>query len=147
MSAPAETPAGEDLRALPVMLQVIAKRVGLAAAQTLANTVGGVETYIPKNPSAEHPLAALIGLDKLNALSVAFGGRSIIVPRGAQRNLKVALADMAGSSREAALAIGCTQRYVKEVRAEIRAAGGIVPRKTRAQPDEPDLFSRLDADQ
>ncbi len=136
----------DELRALPVMLQIIAKRVGLPAAQTLAEAVGGVETYIPKNPEADHPLAKLIGLDKLNALSLAFGGCKVIVPRGTQRNLKVVLAETGGSTREAALATGCTQRYVKKVRAEIRDAGGSVPRKKRATaPDGPDLFSYLES--
>lgn len=145
--APAEAPKGaEDIRALPVMLQVIAKRVGLPAAQALANAVGGVETYIPVHPAADHPLARLIGLDKLTALSLVFGGTKIIVPRGAQRNLKVVLADTAGSTREVALATGCTQRYVKKVRAEIRGSGGVVPRKKRAaDPDMPDLFASLEA--
>ena len=57
---------------LPKRLRDFVRLIGLPATLKLVERYGGTRLYIPANPHAEHPLAQLIGLDKLQALSSVY---------------------------------------------------------------------------
>lgn len=125
----------EETRSWPVGLRRLADVIGPAAAVRLADAFGGIEkVYIPKTANADHLFTDAIGLDRLERLCAEFGGQQIDIPRGTFRDLKkAAIIDAAGSNRDVALRLRCTQRYVRIVRADLRDAG-------------PDLFSAAPAD-
>jgi Mor family transcriptional regulator len=58
---------------LPQVLQDFVRLIGLAATMILVEHFGGRRLYIPGRPHAEHPLAKLIGLENLTALSKVYG--------------------------------------------------------------------------
>lgn len=128
-----------DRPALATSLQRLAAILGPVKAQRLAEALGGVEQqYIPKIAVPGHPLAKIVGDDGLAALIAAFGGEYLDIPRGAglgavQARVIAAL-DGGASARQAALAVRCTQRYVRKVR-----------EKTRPDPAEPALPGLLDS--
>lgn len=116
MTAPRKSPQPADIRNWPQTLQEIARLIGAAAAQKLAEDRGGVETYIPKYPGPNHELAKIIGLPALTILAKAYGGLTVEVPRGTFMNLKkAAIMQSQGSRREVALKLGCSARYVRKV--------------------------------
>ncbi|WP_316978031.1 hypothetical protein [Shumkonia mesophila] len=107
-----------DVRSWPVGLRRLAEIIGAAAAVALAEAFGGEEDwYIPKTAAVDHPFVAVIGLDRMEALSAAMGGTTIEIPRGVFRDLKKArILQATGTSREIARGVGATQRYVRLVR-------------------------------
>lgn len=112
----------DDIRQWPLGLQEIARLIGAKGAVTLADNVGGVETYIPKYPVPDHPLALLVGLPALTLLSKAYGGQTLEIPRGANRNLKkAAILQATGSRATVAKAVGCTTRYVRQVANSVKS--------------------------
>jgi hypothetical protein len=117
-------------------LRRLAEIIGPAGALKLREQFGGQEDfYIPKTPRITHEFTPVIGLDKLELLCAEFGGQRIDIPRGAYMHLKKALiADMGGSNRAVAHAVGATQRYVRRVRGELRDT---------TPPDQLDLLDRL----
>lgn len=119
VSRPAPSPAIDDL---PRVLREIAEVCGLGVALTLAAEYGSSHgLYVPKTPRIEHPLCQLIGWEALQALCSLYPGETIEIPRAAGRNVKaVVLAMDDASSAEAARAAGCTTRYVRKLRAELR---------------------------
>lgn len=121
----------DQTQSWPVGLRRLAEVIGPAAAVRLADAFGGAEKiYIPKKARIDHEFTAVIGLDRLEALCAEFGGQRIDIPRGAFKDLKkTQIMDAEGSNREVALRLGVTQRYVRQVRVEVR------------DDDQPDLFS------
>ena len=121
----------EDIRSWPVGLRRLAEVIGPAAAVRLAEAFGGTEDiYIPIMANPSHSFTDIIGLDRLEALCAEFGGRKIEIPRGTFRDLKkTRIMDADGTNRTVALTLGCSQRYVRKVRSEVR------------QQTQPDLFS------
>lgn len=73
---------------LPPVLQNFVRLVGLAATMVLVEHFGGLRVYIPANPDQHHPLAQLIGLDKLTLLSQEYGGIQHFQLPKATRSLK-----------------------------------------------------------
>lgn len=126
-----------DTRSWPVGLRRLAEIVGPAAAVNLAESFGGIErVYIPKTARIDHPFVAVIGLDRMEALCQAFGGKHIDIPRGVYRDLKKAqIIEADGSHRQVALRLGCTQRYVRRVRSDLNDET-----PDSRQDDSPDLF-------
>lgn len=113
----------EDTRTWPQGLAQIARVVGPRKAIVLADALGGVKTYIPKHPGADHPISHLIGHDAARALAEIYGGFEVVIPRGVYRDLKkAAIMDAAGSRRQVALALGVTERYVRKVANATKAA-------------------------
>jgi hypothetical protein len=108
----------DDTRSWPIGLRRLAEVIGPAAAVRLAEAFGGEEDwYIPKTATVDHPFVAVIGLDRMEALSAAMGGTTIEIPRGVFRDLKKArILQATGTSREIARGVGATQRYVRMVR-------------------------------
>lgn len=126
---------GEDTATWPRGLKEIARLIGPKAAVALAERIGGVETYIPKNPGPDHYLAGIIGFDALVALGREFGGLHLLVPKGAYRDLKkVHVMNARGSRRAVALAVGVTERYVYKV------LSGLRPDEDEEETSEPTLF-------
>lgn len=120
-------PLEDEIRTWPRGLADIARLIGAKAAVDLGEAVGGVPTYIPKHPDATHALTRIISLDELKALAKAYGGETIVIPRGVHRNLKkAAILDAKGSRKTVALKLGVSERYVRKVANEIKG---------------PDLFS------
>lgn len=58
---------------LPKVLQDFVRLIGLVATMLIVEQYGGRRLYVPINPHADHPLALLIGLDKLTILSKVYG--------------------------------------------------------------------------
>lgn len=119
----------EDLaqtRTWPQGLAQIARIIGVHKAITLADALGGVETYIPKAPGADHPLSQLVGHEAALALASVYGGLDLLIPRGVYRNLKkAAIMDApVGSRRQVALALGVSDRYVRKVANATKEAEG-----------------------
>ncbi len=108
----------DNPRTWPVGLRRLAEVIGPAAAVRLAEAFGGTEgNYIPMTAKIDHPFVAVIGLDRMEKLCEAFGGRDLDIPKGVFRDLKKSrILDARGSSREVALRVGATQRYVRRVR-------------------------------
>lgn len=118
-------PLDEEIRTWPRGLAEIARLIGPKLAVELGEAVGGVETYIPKHPTADHSLARVIGLDGLKALAREYGGNTIVIPRGVHRNLKkAAILGATGSRKTVALALGCSARYVRKVANEAKPSDG-----------------------
>lgn len=105
-----------ETRTWPQGLAQIARIIGPRRAIALADALGGVVTYIPKAPGADHRLSQLVGHEAALALAEVYGGLEVVIPRGVYRNLKkAAIMDTAGSRRQVALALGVTERYVRKV--------------------------------
>lgn len=118
-------PLDEEIRTWPRGLADIAKLIGPKLAVELGEAVGGVETYIPKHPTGDHSLARVVGLDALKVLAKEYGGQTVVIPRGAHRNLKkAAILQAKGSRKKVALALGCTARYVQKVMNDARPDDG-----------------------
>lgn len=114
-------PFEDEIRTWPRGLADIAKLIGAKEAMALGDAVGGVPIYIPKNPDALHSLTQHISLDALKTLAKAYGGQTIVIPRGVHKNLKkVAILDASGSRRAVALQLKCSERYVRKVVNEVR---------------------------
>ena len=62
---------------LPPLLQDFERLVGLKATMALVKVYGGLRVYFPTvdRAQADHPYAALIGLDNLLKLSQEYGGQ------------------------------------------------------------------------
>ncbi len=58
---------------LPQVLQDFVRLIGLVATMLIVEAYGGRRLYIPINPHADHPIARLIGLEKLAILSKVYG--------------------------------------------------------------------------
>lgn len=130
-----------EIRTWPRGLAEIARLIGPGPAMRLGEAVGGVETYIPKNATPNHPLARLVGAEALEVLARAFGGQTLVIPRGVHCKLKkAAILAASGSRRNVALALGCSARYVRKVTNEAKPGAGGDPHRDNGQPD---LFGSL----
>jgi hypothetical protein len=73
---------------LPPRLREFVRLIGLPATLRLIERYGGLRIYIPAHPTPEHPIAGLIGFDKLRALSAEYAidgtGLRFVLPK-AQR--------------------------------------------------------------
>lgn len=102
--------------------------IGQDSAEKFSAVYGGVSFYIPKSPGESSPLYALLGREALSALSRVYGGGSIIVPNRRKLPVKEKVIDMIAdgkSSREIALSLDVTERYVQSIRQQMpNAASG-----------------------
>lgn len=62
---------------LPPLLQDFVRLIGVQAVMALVERVGGLRIYIPtpKNATADHQFAEIIGVDNLVKLGEAYGGQ------------------------------------------------------------------------
>lgn len=102
----------------------IAEVIGPEPALLLARHVGGVTSYVPKEPQNGHKLARIIGLGALRLLSSVYGGMWLEVPKyAAAKNKKVKIQQLLKqgiSLRQAALNADATVRYVTMVSKDMR---------------------------
>ncbi|MCL1939555.1 MAG: RNA helicase [Desulfovibrionaceae bacterium] len=96
---------------MPDLIEIL----GRDMANTLCVTRGGVEIYVPHNPSSVHDLARIVGLRGMEALCAEFKGQYIIVPNGKREPHKERvhqLLSQGKTKRDIALECGVTERYV-----------------------------------
>ena len=113
---------------LPPLLQDFERLVGLKATMALVKVYGGLRVYFPTvdRAQADHPYAALIGLDNLLKLSQEYGGQQHFqLPKAerallAVRNARIA-ADYASdkAAREIAAELGLTEGQVVRIVASL----------------------------
>lgn len=111
------------------------------AALLLIKHWGGVKRYVPTvdHLTDDSPLVGLIGRTAAEALAVIVSDmdiqRQIDIPspRTLEGALKTAILEHRGTTRETARACGCTERYVRLVRAE-----GLTPIERRERNNPPD---------
>lgn len=101
----------------------IAEVIGAECALLLARHVGGIASYIPKEPQNNHKLAMIIGLPALRRLAVVYGGMWLEVPKyAAAKSKKVKIRRLlkeGASARETALQTDSTRRWVIQVLKEM----------------------------
>lgn len=103
---------------LPGILGELAQAGHLGAALTLAREWGGTRRYIPADPRPGMELVALVGIEAAGVLAGLRGGEAVDVPRAVGLgSKKSAVLRATGSQRDIARAVGCTDRYVRKVRA------------------------------
>lgn len=102
----------------------IAEVIGAECAMLLAEHVGGISSYVPKEPQSNHKLAMIIGLPALRMLAAEYGGMWIEIPKyAAARSKKVKIRRLlkeGTSARETALQADATRRWVIEVAKEMQ---------------------------
>lgn len=131
------------LRHLPHVLDQIARIAGDDAARLIADSTGGTRVYIPPQPSPDHWLAKLVGLDAARKIAdhftAGFGGIRIEIPLAdtgfiARQQAKCdAMIIGARSERDIARACGYTIRTVRRRRASLVNAGARI--RDRRQRD------------
>ena len=113
---------------LPPLLQDFERLVGLKATMALVRVYGGLRVYFPTvdRAQADHPYAALIGLDNLLKLSQEYGGQQHFqLPKAERALLAVRNARIAtdyGSdktAREIAAEHGLTEGQVVRIVASL----------------------------
>ena len=114
------------MSAYPSNFQTLVELVGELGAQALCREYGGTGLYIPSTIKEDHPLAKLLGLGPARNFSAMYGGEEFPIPLGApgactKRAHIIKLFKSGGLTRRAiAREVGCTERWVSEVTAEIR---------------------------
>ena len=109
-----------------VSLAELTDLLGTDLALGLCARWGGVRHYIPQNPAAEHDFAEYLGPERFTRLTREFGGQRIILPKGPQatkRHLAEQLIATGRSNNVVAAKVGCTLRYVEQVRSDMRGGG------------------------
>jgi len=104
---------------LPESLKEIAEIIGVVPAIQLARDFGGTEIYIPKNMTADHPIAVCIGLEAATKLAEWAIGDRIEIPRAVgvhlgKRNAEIREAVEQGlSKKKAARKFQLTTRWIR----------------------------------
>lgn len=98
--------------------------VGARDARALCSAVGGVRIYIPKRPVPGHRLSGIVGAQALMKLCGHYGGMDVTFPN-MRKNAPVkaramAMLERGASSREVALSLGVTERYVSSLAGLVR---------------------------
>jgi len=106
---------------LPGILGELARRGYGGQALALAKSWGGTKRYIPPIPREGMALVAIIGLDAAQALAEIIAGMcgdsQQDIPRAAGlESVKIEILGHPGGTRATAMALGCTERYVRMVR-------------------------------
>lgn len=115
------------MRHLPTVLAVIARSAGLDAAVRIAQEWGGTKRYLPGGRrgflrETDHDRSALVRLVGVEAAAkiaeTSLGGDYVDIPAmPSGLSKKLAILRHSGRTREVARAVGCTERYVRMVRA------------------------------
>lgn len=129
------------MSALPDLAGVLAdlaEDVGRTGALALAREFGGTRVYVPESMTEDHRLAALLGVGPASRLSWRFGGETIEIPLGpysrqgmTTRAIERYLADGKLTHAEIAREVGCTERWVRAVKAGL---------SEKEDPDQLKLF-------
>ena len=107
---------------MSALLDELAQLIGRPAAFAVIGAYGGTRFHVPKVAHATHPLVASIGESLFEALCKTYGGEVLdlpLPPTSETKRLRIIELDAAGgTTREIALACGCTERHVRNVLAE-----------------------------
>lgn len=108
----------KELRGLPPILIEIAEATGKPEiAWAILQELGGTKLYIPKKAQKNKALVRILGEENAALLSKHFGGILEDIPNCAALNSKkIAILDMEGTTKEIALKLKCTERYVRSVK-------------------------------
>ena len=109
------------------VLSQIADAIGVDGAETIANKYGGTRLYVPVRMHVDHPLAELLGMDRAQKLSSAFGGQEhfdipqAVALKRAKRDAQIH-ADRANGDSVMALALknGMSERNVRVILSSVR---------------------------
>jgi hypothetical protein len=125
---------------LPGILGDLARRGCGGAALILADRWGGSKRYIPQT-AAGSLLEDLIGTKAAKILVEICGGTQQDVPNAAcVDDIKAKILTYPGGTRECAQALGCTERWVREV----RARGSVTPKiGKKVDARQPGLFDNV----
>ena len=126
-------------------LDDIAGVIGFTATVRLAAHYGGRDLHVPINVSSEHPVAKLIGENRMGYLNREWAGQRLSVPSlgvvecevRAGRVLSLLLAGM--STSQSANLTGLTDRRVQQLKRDYQSEG-LLPTDLVKQPEpQPDL--------
>ncbi|MBF0392298.1 MAG: hypothetical protein HQL38_06415 [Alphaproteobacteria bacterium] len=122
------------IRTFPPFYATIARVAGIDAALTIAKAWGGTMRYIPRAPNAKSPWTKLVGQDAAARIIAAIGAgpdyRYIPVAPAPLKKLAILRHD--GPARQTAMALGCTDRYVRMVRNAGRSPAQTHPTRPNA---------------
>lgn len=110
-----------DVELLEPLLRQWVDAIGLPATLRLVQRYGGVRLYVPRNATADHELAQLVGLAALRRLSELHGGEEhFAVPKAGAalrdvRDRQIRRARARQSVRQIALAFRLTERRVLQI--------------------------------
>ncbi len=113
---------------LPEVLHRIADCAGLSAAMTLAKAYGGIRINIPKKIEGSE-LARVVGLDAAQKIVKELGHGQCLIPCGTGRGEAARREDArrvfrnGGTTVEAALAAGVSERTAWRIRASMKESG------------------------
>jgi hypothetical protein len=109
-----------------ITVRQIAKVIGDEAAHKLARDFGGTRLYVPSDPCESHPLTLSVGREDALAIAAKFAGEELVIPmyksrarRRYERDLIVKLRQRHRSFAAIARQVGCSERHVYKVLAEI----------------------------
>jgi len=103
-------------------MAAVAEVIGEEAALQFQRDFGGKRIYVPADPGAHHPIAVSIGLEKAQALGRVYGGQRIDTPLSLRKKARIlALARQDWPTHKIAQHLGCTDRHVRQVKAEARS--------------------------
>lgn len=107
------------------VLAAFAREIGEEAAIKLSVHYGGRQCYVPRRPHADSDLVRLIGMEATKKLGKRYGGISHTIPlRAGKRARVIEMLRQGLTRRDIAEVMGCTERHVYYVQAELLAAGG-----------------------
>lgn len=102
--------------------------VGKDKAEALCQALGGLLTYLPHTPKPSHPFAPILGMPALHTLAAYAGGWHISLPNlrrpEAMKGQILELLAQGLPHREIAERLGVSQRWIRQLAAEQRAAAG-----------------------
>ena len=121
-----------DVVKLPTQLRWLCRTIGLRAALDLAVAYGGTRIDVPTRATPQHPLCDVISYHALASLVEAVAMRPEgelrlemtgidSVMRQLRRRQVAYMTERGASEREVAIATGYAQRWVRRIRAELRA--------------------------
>ncbi|HYH17592.1 MAG TPA: hypothetical protein VD995_03140 [Azospirillum sp.] len=113
---------------MPGILGDLARAGHVDAAWKLVQAWGGTKRKVPANPRLGQPLVELIGLEAAQVLAAIYPGEQVDVPNAkSTKALKQHILRATGTTRQIAMELGCTERHVRKVNAEVRAVDPKAP--------------------
>lgn len=111
------------------ILEDIGAVIGYTATASLVDWFGGGNLYIPESIAENHPIAQVIGMPAATRLAREWGGETLWLPLGYQREqdrrdrmIALLLASGVGSKGVAAVA-GMSESHVQKTRAKLESMG------------------------
>lgn len=103
-------------------LKLIANIIGEEAMERLVEAFGGrCGVYIAKRARPETAVASVIGVELAQKLADQFGAGYVELPSGMQGKVANLILAQTGTNSEIARRLGCSRRYVRQVRNKARA--------------------------